>query len=216
MIIAIDGPAGSGKSTIAKKLSEKLDFYLLNSGNFYRAFTFKHLKKGRDPFNAGECLRTAEESRIEIKDGQMYLDGNLVTEEELHNPSIDIATSRLSFVPEVREIVNRQLREAASRMNVVCEGRDITTVVFPNADLKFYIDADPEIRARRRLIQSGKDETLYGEILSDLKKRDKQDIEKPVGGLKIAPDAHVIDTTHLTIDQVCEKVMVFYNTRANR
>ena len=203
MVIAIDGPAGSGKSTIARKVAEHLGWYFLNTGSFYRAYTLAQLEKGLDPLDRESVLETARDTRITVKDGNIYING-VNAEERLHTPVVDRFTSQVSSDPRLREIVTSEVRALAGTMNIVTEGRDTTTVIFPDAEYKFYFDASIEERARRRLSeQSG---MTYDEILESIRKRDRNDMEKEVGALKRAENAIYIDTTNLTIDGVCEKV----------
>ncbi len=205
MIVAIDGPAGVGKSTIARRVAEAAGLYYLNSGNFYRAITLKHLEKNGDFNDREACIKTAGEAVMDIKDGRFLLDGRQV-DDELHNSGVDMNASRISSIPEVREIVNKRIGEISKGMDIIAEGRDMTTVVFPNADFKFYFDASPEVRARRRFDQNPSD-LSYEMVLKSLEERDANDRNKPVGALRIAPNAIIVDTSHLTIDEVCEKVL---------
>lgn len=205
MVIAIDGPAGSGKSTIARKLSEKLGFYYLNTGSFYRAFTLAQIEKGLNPLDKDSVLETAKNVKLTVESGNICLNG-VNAEPKLHTPQIDKFTSQVSVDPRLRSYVNELVKEIAGTMDIVTEGRDTTTVIFPDADYKFYFDASPEVRARRRLSdQTGQAE--YEEILKGILARDKNDMEKAVGALKIAPEAILIDTSNLTIEEVCEKVV---------
>lgn len=205
MIVAIDGPAGVGKSSIAKMVSDELGMYYLNSGNFYRGVTYRILNLGLDPAKPDDCVKAAKEAQFDVKDGRFYLDGEDV-EDKLHHPSVDIWSSKVSVNPQVRSIVNERIHDLTKRMDVVAEGRDMTTVVFPNAEHKFFFDALPEIRARRRYEQNP-GVMDYDTILKEINERDEIDRNKPVGGLKIAPDAVYIDTSYLTINEVCEKVI---------
>lgn len=205
MIVAIDGPAGVGKSSIAKMVSDELGMYYLNSGNFYRGVTYRILNLGLDPAKPDDCVKAAKEAQFDVKEGRFYLDGEDV-EDKLHHPSIDIWSSKVSVNPQVRSIVNERIHDLTKRMDVVAEGRDMTTVVFPNAEHKFFFDALPEIRARRRYEQNP-GVMDYDTILKEINERDAIDRNKPVGGLKIAPDAVYIDTSYLTINEVCEKVI---------
>ncbi len=203
MVIAIDGPAGSGKSTIARKIASQLGWYFLNTGSFYRAYTLAQLEKGLDPLDRDSVLETAKDTRITVKDGNICLNG-VNAEERLHTPVVDTFTSQVSSDPRLREIVTEEVRRLAGEMNIVTEGRDTTTVIFPDAEYKFYFDASIEERAKRRLAQQSG--VTYGEILESIRKRDRNDMEKEVGALKRAENAIYIDTTNLTIDDVCEKV----------
>ena len=186
-------------------VSDELGMYYLNSGNFYRGVTYRILNLGLDPAKPDDCVKAAKEAQFDVKDGRFYLDGEDV-EDKLHHPSIDIWSSKVSVNPQVRSIVNERIHDLTKRMDVVAEGRDMTTVVFPNAEHKFFFDALPEIRARRRYEQNP-GVMDYDTILKEINERDEIDRNKPVGGLKIAPDAVYIDTSYLTINEVCEKVI---------
>lgn len=205
MIVAIDGPAGCGKSTIAKLLAKRLGFYFLNTGSFYRAVTYAHLQKGLDPKDKESVLESAKQINISVNNGNICIDGKDV-EDKLHGPDVDLNASYVSSDPRVREIITSRVREIAANMDIVTEGRDTTTVIFPNAEYKFYFDASPEIRAERRIKQHPEGQT-YEEVLRDIILRDENDKNKEVGALKISKDAIYIDTSYLTIDQVCEKVV---------
>ena len=204
MVIAIDGPAGSGKSTIARRIASELGWYFLNTGSFYRAYTLAQLEKGKDPLDRDSVLETAATTRITVQNGNICLNG-VDVEDKLHTPLVDKYASPVSSDPRLREIVTEEeVRELAGTMNIVTEGRDTTTVIFPNAEYKFYFDASPEVRALRRL--SEQPELNYDEVLHGIIERDRNDMNKSVGALKIAENAIYLDTTNLTIDAVCEKV----------
>ena len=205
MIVAIDGPAGVGKSSIAKMVGNKLGLYYLNSGNFYRGVTYRVLHLGLDPNDRETCIRTAKEALFDVVDGHFYLDGQNV-EDELHTPAIDLWASKISVIPEVRAIVNERIHELTRKLDIIAEGRDMTTVVFPDAEFKFFFDAKPEVRAKRRFDQNPS-AMEYDRVLAEINERDQIDRNKPVGGLKIAPDAIYIDTSYLTINEVCDKVV---------
>ncbi len=179
MIVALDGPAGVGKSTIAKMIAKKLNYYFLNSGNFYRCVTYAVLEKKESPFDKEKVIDIAKKLKISIIDKKIFLNGNYV-EDRLHSDEIDEVVAQLSAFKEVREIVNSNIRDIFKDINLVCEGRDMTTVVFPNAEVKVFLDAKPEVRALRRYEQ-GVSDLSYDEILSSIKKRDFIDRNKEVG-----------------------------------
>jgi cytidylate kinase len=204
MIVAIDGPAGSGKSTIARKVAESLGFVYVNSGNIYRALTLGALDHGIGLEARAKLLEYARGASIEYRGKRLFLEGRDV-EDELHSARVDALVAQLSAIPEIREVVNAHVRKIAGSMDAVVEGRDMTTVVFPDADYKFYLDASTEARARRRFDQGCSSETLES-IRRNIEMRDSIDRQKSVGALKIAPDAYYLDSSDLTIDQVYDKV----------
>ncbi len=196
MIVAIDGPAGVGKSTIAACVAGKTNFIYINSGYFYRLVTKDVLDSGRDPENTNDIINTARECTFAYYD----------VEDDTHTDSIDKWVSVHSSIPQVRDIVNRKLKSFALKWNIIVEGRDMGTEVFPDADVKIYLDASLEIRSLRRFRQ-GVSKLSEKEILTRLKERDYRDMNKPMGRLEKSPDARYIDTSDLTIGQVCEKVV---------
>ncbi|HAZ74496.1 MAG TPA: (d)CMP kinase, partial [Rikenellaceae bacterium] len=194
-----------GKSTVAKRLAKELGWYFLNTGSFYRAYTLAQLNKGLDPLDKDSVLETARKTVLTVENGSICING-VDSENLLHTPLVDKYASPVSSDPRLRELVTNLVRKIAGNMNIVTEGRDTTTVIFPNADYKFYFDASVEERAKRR-VEEQKGVT-YEEVLASIKKRDKNDMEKEVGALKKAKNAIYIDTTNLTIDAVCEKVLL--------
>ena len=205
MIVAIDGPAGTGKSTIAKLISEKLNITFLNSGSFYRGITLGLLRDKIDLTDETKILAYAENLNLDYVDNHLILNGEDVNH-LLHQDIISEHASPISAIVELRHIVNKKLRKITEKQSVVCEGRDITTVVFPNAEHKFYLDASSDVRARRRFEQGVSDLTLE-EIKAAIEKRDEIDKNKKEGSLKIAEDATYIDTSLLTIDEVCAIIL---------
>lgn len=202
MIIAIDGPAGTGKSTIAKLIAEKLNITFLNSGSFYRGITLALLKDNVDLSDEKKVLEFADNLDLDYVNEHLILNGEDV-DHLLHQDIVDANASQVSSIVELRHIVNKKLRKITETQSVVCEGRDITTVVFPMAEYKFYLDASIDVQAQRRFNQ-GVSQLSLEEIKEAIRKRDELDKNKKEGSLKIAEDATYIDTSDLTIDNVCE------------
>ena len=197
MVVAIDGPAASGKSSVARKLARSLGFSYVNSGAMYRAVTWELLREQIDP---------ARPDRVEAALGRMKLDSGFsengdsyirinaeIPDLELRQIEVNQAVSAYSAIPVVRNVIGQRLRSMCQGLNVVMEGRDIGTAVFPDSPHKFYLDASPEIRRRRRAAQ-GQDDSI--------EHRDKLDSTRRVAPLSVASDAHVIDTSHLDIEGV--------------
>ena len=205
MIIAIDGPAGTGKSTIAKLIAEKLNITFLNSGSFYRGITLALLREKIDISDEKTVLDFAEKLDLDYVNDHLILNGEDVNH-LLHQDIVSENASPVSAIVELRHIVNKKLRKITETQSVVCEGRDITTVVFPNAEYKFYLDASIDVQAQRRFDQ-GVSELSLEEIKQAIMKRDELDKNKKEGSLKIAEDATYIDTSDLTIDNVCEIIL---------
>ena len=208
MLVAIDGPAGSGKSSVARAVAEKLGVVDLNTGAAYRAVALVALKEGVD-LDDGAAL--AEISRRVGLDGAgARVDDAPVPEEELRTPEVSAAASTVSARPEVRAVllgVQRGAAESAREEGgAVVEGRDIGTVVLPDAELKIYLSATPEARARRRAYQTGREAEL-DRIREAMKKRDRRDAERATSPLKPAPDAVVLDTTALSLEEVVSRVL---------
>ncbi len=212
VIIAVDGPAGVGKSTISRCVADKLKFIYVNSGNFYRAISFAHIDSGKDPANLAEVVETAKHADLALTRGRLHLSGRDV-EDLLHTDSIDAVVAQHSSIVEIRRIVNTTIRSLTAGLNAVIEGRDIGTIVYPNAALKIYLDASPDVRARRRHLQGMSEKTLE-ELAQNIRIRDQIDKNKKQGSLKIAEGAIYLDTSHLTIEEVCEKVVQnFHDSR---
>ncbi len=207
MIVAIDGPAGVGKSTIARQIAERAGMYYINSGNLYRAITWQILQEYPDgpPKDQKKMIEVAKNCRFELKPDGLYVNSQRV-EEYLHTDAVDAWVAQVSSIADIRTVVNRDLRQVASGLDSVVEGRDITTVVFPDAKVKIFLDASVETRAKRRYHQ-GVSELSIEEIAERIRQRDQIDRTKAVGRLEVAEDAIYLDTSDLTIDQVCEKVI---------
>jgi cytidylate kinase len=206
MVIAIDGPAGSGKSTIAKLLAQRLKdsggqgFTYINSGNLYRAITLGCLRSGITPNDSERALEYARYARIDYRGEKIILDGEDVTD-GLHTDEIDKWAAPLSAIVPIRHVVNDIIRCLSKGMNSVAEGRDMTTVVFPDAEHRFYLDASVEARAKRRFDQ-GVSKLSLEEIKETIAQRDAIDKNKKEGSLAIAEGVEYIDTSGLTINEV--------------
>jgi len=215
-VVAIDGKAGSGKSTTAKGVAKKLGFFYLDTGAMYRALTLKYIQtEGNHNIDFDIINRLLRNTTIELipvgNSTKILLDGTDVSK-EIRTPEINELVSPISAIKEVREWMVERQREIAKNRNIVCEGRDMATVVFPDAPIKIFMDASIEVRAQRRqkeLKESGID-ISFEEILSNLGFRDEYDSSREHSPLKKAEDAIVIDTTNLTIEQeidLAEKIV---------
>jgi len=205
MVIAIDGPAGVGKSTVARKVAELGGLSFLNSGNFYRAITWKAISEGVPLDDPGAIVGIAQAIDLRMEGDRLLVDG-VERDAELHTDAVDRWVARHSALVPLRREVNRRLREVAKNRDVVMEGRDIATVVFPDAEVKVYLDATVEARALRRYRQGTSDLSL-GEIAETIRQRDEIDRNKEEGSLRIAEGALHLDTSDLTIEEVCAKVL---------
>ncbi|MDC7235806.1 MAG: (d)CMP kinase [Spirochaetales bacterium] len=204
MIVAIDGPAGVGKSSIASTIACSMGYFNLNSGNFYRAVSLCLIRKGLGFDNEEAVCSAASDLNLAIIDGKLHMNGEDV-EDLLHSDEVDAIVAQVSAIVPVRHIVNEHLRVISRSLDLVAEGRDMTTVVFTQAEVNVFQDAAPEIRAERRFKQ-GVSSLSYEEILEGIRKRDVIDRNKKEGSLIISEDALYIDTSSLTLEQVCEKV----------
>ena len=200
-VIAIDGPAASGKSSVARELARKLRFVYVNSGAMYRAVTWFVLDRGIDPDDASAIAAAVERARLECDlhddSSRMFIDGSDPAT-HLRDVRVNSGVSRVSSVPRVREVLVEKMRTYARDSDVVLDGRDIGSVVFPDTPFKFYIDASPEIRSQRRAAQGQTDQIAA---------RDQADSSRAASPLTIAAAAHVIDSSELTIDGVVEKII---------
>jgi len=211
-VVAIDGPAGCGKSTVAKLVAEKLGYVYLDTGAMYRAAALA-MKKNKIPAE-DEAAIEEQVKKIDIefkygaRDAGIYLDGENI-EDEIRTEKAGMAASVYSRSPAIRERLVRLQRKMAENGGVIMEGRDIGTVVFPDAERKFFLDAKPAERARRRAQELKKRgmEVDENAILEEVIRRDKQDRERELAPLKPAPDSIIIDTTELDIGSVLKKVL---------
>lgn len=218
IIVAIDGPAGAGKSTLAKRVAEKLGFVYVNSGAMYRAIALWALRSGVDLGDMHRLEQLANAAKIELAagDGRVFLNGEDVTE-AIRDVHVSDAASKVSAVPGVRRALLGIQRSMAEQNSVVIEGRDIGSVVFPHAQVKIFLDADPNERARRRMLelqQEGR-ATDVQSVAGQLKKRDDRDRRRSEAPLVQAPDAELIDTTGLSLDQVEQIVLKLIRARTS-
>jgi cytidylate kinase len=218
MVITIDGPAGTGKSTVALALAERLGFDFLDTGAMYRAVGLEALQRNANLEDGRELAFIARHARIDFDWTRhppgVLLNGNPVGH-LLRGGEATRAASYVAVVPAIRELlVAQQQRIGSERKNLVTEGRDQGTVVFPQAEVKFYLDASPQERARRRAAQlRARGEIVdQNEILNQILARDTRDATRSVGPLSVPGDADVIDTTHLTQDQVVERMVARIRT----
>ncbi|MBM3248493.1 MAG: (d)CMP kinase [Candidatus Omnitrophica bacterium] len=214
-IITIDGPAGSGKSTIAREVAKRLGFTYLDTGAMYRAFTLKAIKANVDLEDSKGLIELIKKTNIDIiaqKDGSLkvLLDKEDVTL-EIRKPVVTQKVSFIARIPGIRAQMVKLQRQFGKKNDIVVEGRDIGTVVFPEAYKKFYLDADFGERIRRRMrdFEALGQKICPKEVEDDLKKRDNADMTRSVGPLKQAKDAILLDTTNLNIEQVIEKMLSY-------
>ncbi len=219
LVITIDGPAGSGKSTMARLLAQKIDASFLDTGAMYRAVTLAAMQAGADMQDPNELLKVLENSNFQFIDRQdgmnVILNGIDITE-KIREPQVTANSRYIASQPALREkLVEMQRNFAAGKEKIVTEGRDQGTVVFPNADIKFFLTADNTERAKRRqkeLRDKGNNKS-FEKIQKDIDERDRSDKNRNVGPLKPAIDSIIIDTTNLNIEQVLEKLLSYINKK---
>ena len=208
IIIAVDGPAGAGKSTISKLIAKELNINYIDTGAMYRSVTYKCLYEGIDVHDEKAVIEAANRSEIDFRNNNIYLDGKTVNE-EIRTREVSANVSNVAKIKEVRYLMVDIQRKIGSDNSVILDGRDIGSYVFPNADYKFYLVATPEERGKRRykeLCEKGYEGTLE-EIIQDIIKRDEIDSNREFAPLVKAEDAIEIDTTGLNIEQVVEAVV---------
>ncbi|MBQ2798399.1 MAG: (d)CMP kinase [Ruminiclostridium sp.] len=217
--VAIDGPVGAGKSSIARQAAKKLDFIYVDTGAMYRGIGLYTVRKGVGTKDTGAVISLLPEIELDIKiiDGtqRVFLNGEDVSE-DIRLPEISMAASDVSAIPEVRAFLLDLQRGFAKTNNVIMDGRDIGTVILPDAEVKIYLTADAEVRAKRRydeLIAKGKD-VKYEDVLADLNQRDYNDMHREIAPLKVADDAVIADTTELDFEQSCELIAKIIKEKA--
>jgi cytidylate kinase len=209
IVITIDGTAGSGKSTTAREVAKRLGYLYLDTGAMYRAVTLKVLREKVEPDDTEELARLVNGVKIRVdKENRVWLDNEDVRS-QIRMPEIDRLVSRISAVPAVRQRLVALQREIGRDGGLVCEGRDIGTVVFPEAELKIYMDAELSERGRRRRRQLSEEEVRLSEkkVIENIATRDEIDRRRSHSPLRIPEDAIIIDTTHLTIEEEIEMVL---------
>ena len=208
LVIAVDGPAGAGKSTIAKIIADKLNINYIDTGAMYRAITYKCLQNNIDINNEEDVINIAKQCDIDFKDNNIYLNGNIL-KDEIRTMEVSNNVSNVAKIKEVRYLMVDIQRNIGKMSSVILDGRDIGSYVFPNADYKFFLIATPEERGNRRykeLINKGYDVNLE-EIIKDIIKRDEIDSNREFAPLVKAEDAIEIDTTGKNIDEVVNSVL---------
>lgn len=220
-IIAVDGPAGSGKGTITKGVADKIKFAKLDTGALYRCVTLEIIRNKIDLNDISKIVDIAHNMNVKFVKNEnlneldyVFFNGEDVTK-DIRTNDVNNLISEVSTIKELRAVMLKIQRKLAENQNTIMEGRDIGTVVFPNADLKIYLNADIEERARRRYKENMEKGivTTYDEVLEILKNRDRIDMNREVAPLKKADDAIEIDSTHMTIEEVVDKIVELYYSR---
>lgn len=211
-VITIDGPSASGKGTIAQLVAKKLGFHYLDSGALYRLIAFKTAQSNADIQNRDSLTNIARNLNVIFKDQEIYLDGKIVTD-DIRTEECGILASQLATYPQIREALLERQHEFCQFPGLVTDGRDMGSVIFPNAILKIFLTASAEIRAQRRykqLMEKGMNANIAN-LLQDIRKRDERDSNRSVAPLQQGIDAKLLDTTSLTISQAQDAVLYWYN-----
>ena len=208
-IIAIDGPSGSGKGTIAKEVAKRLGYTYVDTGAMYRCVSLKSLREGLEEKDETGIVNLLKNMDIRLtNDGKVFLDDEDVSD-KIRTMEVTHRVSKISSIIELREVMREKQRDLANKGNIVMEGRDITTEVFPDADYKFYLDASVEERARRRQKQNEEKgiESTYEEVKAAIEERDYDDMHRPVGALTRTEDQIYIDSSNMAIEEVINKIL---------
>lgn len=214
ILVAIDGPAGAGKSTIAKMVSDKFNLMYINTGSMYRAVTLKAMEKGISYTDIDNLCKLIDTMDMHFNNNELILNGENINE-KLTMPYISSNVSNYASTPEVRKKLVHIQRQIAQKYNIIMDGRDIGTVVLKEAPFKFFLTASPEERAKRRYKElfEKKIDVDYENILEEIKRRDYIDSNREVDPLTKAEDAIEIDSTSMTIEEVVEKICIHINTK---
>jgi cytidylate kinase len=214
VVVAIDGPAGAGKSTIAKRVAARLGFTYIDSGAMYRAVALWALRRKVDAGDMHRMEQLAIAAEIELLPGRIRLNGEDVTD-AIRTPEVSAGASKVAVIPGVRRALVAKQRAMGERSSVVMEGRDIGTVVFPHADVKVFLDADPGERVRRRLgdVRAAGEEIPETALAAQMQERDQRDSTRADGPLAQAPDAAYLDSTSLTVEEVEEAILKMVRSR---
>jgi cytidylate kinase len=218
LIIAIDGPSGAGKGTVARTIASRLNYRHIDTGAMYRALAWKARADGIDLADEAAVAALGERADFDLEDGRTAIDGHDVRA-AIRTPEIDKAATTVARHPAVRRVLVERQRAFGAGRGVVMEGRDIGTVVFPDAEVKIYLDASPEERARRRAADpahASSQGSQLSEVATALAERDKSDSTRAVSPLSVAPDSTVIDTTGVPIEGVIEQVLKVVAERGSR
>ena len=213
-MVAIDGPAGAGKSTIARRVAARLGLTYIDSGAMYRAVALWALRRKVDAGDMHRVEQLAMAAEIELLPGRIRLNGEDVTD-AIRTPEVSAGASKVAVIPGVRRALVAKQRAMGERASVVMEGRDIGTVVFPDADIKIFLDADPRERVRRRLadVRAAGEEIPESALAAQMKERDQRDSTRTDGPLAQAPDAEYLDSTSLTAEEVEEAILKIVRSR---
>lgn len=208
-IIAIDGPSGSGKGTIAKEIAKRLGYTYVDTGAMYRCVSLKSLRDNLKETDEEEIVKELKNMDIRLtNDGKVFMDDEDVSD-EIRTMEVTHRVSKISSIIELREVMREKQRALANNVNIVMEGRDITTEVFPDADYKFYLDASVEERAKRRQLQNEEKgiKSTYEEVKAAIEERDYDDMHRPVGSLTRTDDQIYIDSSNMKIEEVINKIL---------
>ena len=206
MIVTIDGPSGVGKSTVTRALAARLGFEYLDTGAMYRAVALAVIRRGV-PFEEAAVVAALPGVKIEMPPGRVLLNGEDVST-AIRTPEVSQGASKVAVIPAVRRFLAEEQRRIAGGRSIVCEGRDQGTFVFPEAGCKFFLQADPRVRAERRAAElaAKAGPVTVEQVLADQEERDRRDAGRDLAPMRAAPDAVLVDTTHLTTEQVIERV----------